>query len=80
MFDTLKALPADPILGLLTQYREDSHANKVDLGVGVYKDPVGHTPILDCVKAAEKIRLDTETTKVYIGPPDWLSVIQPTYG
>ncbi|MGB6135849.1 MAG: amino acid aminotransferase [Shewanella sp.] len=68
MFDTLKALPSDPILGLLTQYREDSHPNKVDLGVGVYKDPAGHTPILDCVKAAEKIRLDTETTKVYIGP------------
>ena len=68
MFNTLKALPADPILGLLTQYREDSHPNKVDLGVGVYKDPAGHTPILDCVKAAEKIRLDTETTKVYIGP------------
>jgi len=68
MFNSLTAMPADPILGLLTQYREDTHPNKVDLGVGVYKDPVGHTPILACVKAAEKIRLDTETTKVYIGP------------
>ena len=68
MFELLTALPADPILGLLTQYRADNHANKVDLGVGVYKDPKGHTPILDCVKVAEQRRTDTEDTKVYIGP------------
>lgn len=68
MFNKLTAMPADPILGLLTQYREDTHPQKVDLGVGVYKDPAGHTPILNCVKKAEKFRLDTETTKVYIGP------------
>ncbi|MGL5047089.1 MAG: amino acid aminotransferase [Shewanella sp.] len=68
MFNSLIAMPADPILGLLTQYREDTHPQKVDLGVGVYKDPRGVTPILSCVKKAEKFRLDTETTKVYIGP------------
>lgn len=68
MFNSLIAMPADPILGLLTQYREDTHPQKVDLGVGVYKDPTGVTPILSCVKKAEKYRLDTETTKVYIGP------------
>lgn len=68
MFNSLIAMPADPILGLLTQYREDTHTQKVDLGVGVYKDPTGVTPILSCVKKAEKFRLDTETTKVYIGP------------
>ncbi|MCU8071562.1 amino acid aminotransferase [Shewanella sp. SM32] len=68
MFNSLITMPADPILGLLTQYREDSHPQKVDLGVGVYKDPTGVTPILSCVKKAEKFRLDTETTKVYIGP------------
>uniref|UniRef100_E6XKN3 Aminotransferase n=1 Tax=Shewanella putrefaciens (strain 200) TaxID=399804 RepID=E6XKN3_SHEP2 len=68
MFNKLTAMPADPILGLLTQYREDNHPQKVDLGVGVYKDPTGVTPILSCVKKAEKFRLDTETTKVYIGP------------
>ncbi|ESE41375.1 amino acid aminotransferase [Shewanella decolorationis] len=68
MFNSLVAMPADPILGLLTQYREDAHPQKVDLGVGVYKDPAGNTPILNCVKKAEKFRLDTETTKVYIGP------------
>lgn len=68
MFNKLTAMPADPILGLLTQYREDTHPQKVDLGVGVYKDPTGVTPILSCVKKAEKFHLDTETTKVYIGP------------
>ncbi|MBA6377852.1 MULTISPECIES: amino acid aminotransferase [unclassified Colwellia] len=68
MFGSLKALPADPILGLLAKYREDSNPHKIDLGVGVYKNEAGHTAILDCVKAAEKYRNDHEDTKVYIGP------------
>ncbi|MBE7214555.1 aspartate/tyrosine/aromatic aminotransferase [Shewanella benthica] len=68
MFDTLTAMPADPILGLMTKYKQDTRANKIDLGVGVYKDEVGHTPILNCVKKAEQHRIDTEETKVYIGP------------
>jgi len=68
MFGSLKALPADPILGLLAKYREDSNPQKIDLGVGVYKNEAGHTAILDCVKAAEKYRNDHEDTKVYIGP------------
>ncbi len=68
MFGSLKALPADPILGLLAKYREDANPQKIDLGVGVYKDEAGHTAILDCVKNAEKYRHDNEDTKVYIGP------------
>ncbi|WNC72671.1 amino acid aminotransferase [Thalassotalea psychrophila] len=68
MFGNLTALPADPILGLLAKYRIDQNPNKIDLGVGVYKNEAGHTAILDCVKTAEKFRLDTEDTKVYIGP------------
>ncbi|GHE97423.1 amino acid aminotransferase [Thalassotalea profundi] len=68
MFGSLKALPADPILGLLAKYREDSNPNKIDLGVGVYKNEAGHTAILGCVKKAEKYRHDNEDTKVYIGP------------
>ena len=67
MFENLNPLPADPILGLLNQYRQDNNPSKVDLGVGVYKDPQGHTPILECVKTAEAHRLKTEETKVYIG-------------
>jgi aspartate aminotransferase len=68
MFGRLKALPADPILGLLAKYREDANPQKIDLGVGVYKNEAGHTAILDCVKKAEKYRNDNEDTKVYIGP------------
>jgi len=68
MFGSLKALPADPILGLLAKYRNDDNPNKIDLGVGVYKNEAGHTAILNCVKKAEQHRLTTEDTKVYIGP------------
>jgi len=68
MFDKLTAMPADPILGLMNTFREDTRSNKIDLGVGVYKDELGHTPILACVKKAEQHRVDTEQTKVYIGP------------
>ena len=68
MFASLKALPADPILGLLTKYREDTNPKKIDLGVGVYKNEAGETTVLDCVKKAERYRTDTETSKVYIGP------------
>ncbi|NQY89092.1 MAG: aspartate/tyrosine/aromatic aminotransferase [Colwellia sp.] len=68
MFASLKALPADPILGLLAKYREDTNPKKIDLGVGVYKNEAGETTVLSCVKKAEQYRTDTETTKVYIGP------------
>lgn len=68
MFEILTRLPTDPILGLLNQYRDDTNPAKVDLGVGVYKDETGHTPILSCVKQAEQQRLTEETSKVYIGP------------
>lgn len=68
MFGSLKALPADPILGLLAKYREDVNPLKIDLGVGVYKNEAGHTAILSCVKKAEQHRFTTEDTKVYIGP------------
>ena len=68
MFEKLSPMPADPILGLMAKYREDPQTNKVDLGVGVFKDEAGNTPILACVKRAEQHRIDTEETKVYIGP------------
>lgn len=68
MFGNLKAMPADPILGLLAKYREDTNPLKVDLGVGVYKNDAGETVVLDCVKKAEQHRTDTEQSKVYIGP------------
>lgn len=67
MFETLKPQPADKILGLMTLYREDPRASKVDLGVGVYKDATGVTPIMRSVKAAEKLLWEQQTSKAYVG-------------
>lgn len=67
MFSHLQPVATDPILGLMAAYKEDPNPLKVDLGVGVYKDEQGHTAVLDCVKKAEKLRLDHEDSKTYIG-------------
>ena len=69
MFNHLDAIPADPILGLITAHAADSNPNKIDLGIGVYRDEHGATPMLNCVKQAEKTFLDIQTTKTYLGPP-----------
>lgn len=68
MFEVLPPLPADPILGLSAAYKEDQNPKKIDLGVGVYKDEAGNTPILKSVAKAQQILLDTESTKTYIAP------------
>ena len=68
MFETLKALNPDPILGLLAAYRQDSNPRKVDLGVGVYKDEAGHTAILECIRKADAEHRAEETSKTYVGP------------
>jgi aspartate aminotransferase len=68
MFETLSPLAADPILGLSAAYKQDISPDKIDLGVGVYKDESGHTPIMVAVKRAEQIRLESETTKTYLSP------------
>ena len=65
MFSQLTQLPADPILGLSVKFKADASPNKIDLGAGIYKDESGHTPVLACVKAAEKFRLENENTKAY---------------
>ncbi|NOU50696.1 aspartate/tyrosine/aromatic aminotransferase [Pseudoalteromonas sp. JBTF-M23] len=67
MFSELKPLPTDPILGLMAAYKQDTNPNKIDLGVGVYKDEQGDTPVLRAVKQAEAFRLENEKTKSYIG-------------
>ena len=66
MFSKLTKLPADPILGLSVKFKADTNPNKIDLGAGIYKDENGHTPVLSCVKAAEKFRLENESTKAYL--------------
>lgn len=67
MFAQLQPVATDPILGLMAAYKEDQNPNKVDLGVGVYKDEQGHTAVLKCVKEAEALRLKQEDSKTYIG-------------
>ncbi|EDQ06592.1 Aromatic-amino-acid aminotransferase [Sulfitobacter indolifex] len=67
MFETLKAQPADKILALVQAYREDPRDTKIDLGVGVYKDASGNTPIMRAVKAAEQSIWESQDTKVYTG-------------
>jgi aspartate aminotransferase len=69
MFEGITALPPDPILGLIAAHAADTNPDKIDLGVGVYRDEAGGTPILDCVIEAEKRLLATQTTKTYLGPP-----------
>ncbi len=68
MFESLPLLPADPILGLSIAYAKDANPAKVDLGVGVYKNDFGVTPIMAAVAAAEKIRIQQESTKAYTPP------------
>ena len=66
MFQTLDRLSPDAILGLLAQFRADPAAQKVDLGVGVYRDLAGNTPVLECVRRAERRVLEAQTTKSYV--------------
>lgn len=68
MFETLPLLPADPILGLSIAYAKDTNPLKVDLGVGVYKNDSGITPIMAAVAEAEKLRMKQEITKAYTQP------------
>ena len=68
MFQSLQALPPDPILGLTAKFKTDANPNKIDLGMGVYKDGVGNTPIMKAVKQAEKIILQSQDSKTYVGP------------
>ena len=68
MFENLQALPEDPILGLMAAFRADTAAVKIDLGVGVYKDEQGKTPVLRAVRAAEQAVFADQQTKTYLGP------------
>ncbi len=67
MLEHLKPQPADKILMLIQSFREDPRTDKIDLGVGVYKDPTGLTPVMRSVKAAEKKIWESQNTKAYVG-------------
>ncbi len=68
MFEHLDAVPPDPILGILAAYAADTNPKKLDLGIGVYRDEAGNTPILKCVAQAERTLIATQTSKSYLGP------------
>ncbi|MBJ2149774.1 aminotransferase class I/II-fold pyridoxal phosphate-dependent enzyme, partial [Paracoccus sp. IB05] len=65
MLEALTQQPQDKILQLIAMFREDKRDGKIDLGVGVYKDATGLTPVMRAVRAAEKKIWEAETTKTY---------------
>ncbi|MCE9687370.1 aspartate/tyrosine/aromatic aminotransferase [Shewanella sp. AS16] len=67
IFSQVALAPADPILGLTDTFKADPRADKVNLGVGIYKNEAGQTPVLNSVKKAETKLLSEETTKNYLG-------------
>ncbi len=67
MLEALNPQPQDKILQLIALFRDDARPDKIDLGVGVYKDATGLTPVMRAVKAAEKQLWETEKTKTYTG-------------
>ncbi|QDF67036.1 aspartate/tyrosine/aromatic aminotransferase [Shewanella sp. SNU WT4] len=67
IFTEVSLAPADPILGLTDIFKADARAAKVNLGVGIYKDEAGNTPVLASVKRAEERLLSQETSKNYLG-------------
>jgi aspartate aminotransferase len=74
MFESLKPVAMDPILGLMAAFRADTRTNKIDLGVGVYMNDLGLTPVMTSVKEAETQLMQLETTKSYqgiAGDPDY---------
>jgi aromatic-amino-acid transaminase len=68
MFESLAVPPPDRILSLIPLFRADARPEKIDLGVGVYRDASGRTPIMRAVAEAERRLLASETTKAYVGP------------
>src|ERR1700744_3335770 len=66
MFERLHRLPPDSILGLMAAFRADSDPQKVDLGVGVYRNDQGDTPVLQAVRQAEQAVLARQSTKSYV--------------
>ena len=68
MFERLESVVPDPILSLMAAFRADPDPRKVDLGVGVYRDDRGETPVLEAVRRAESALLARQSTKSYVGP------------
>ncbi|BAM89644.1 aromatic amino acid aminotransferase [Bradyrhizobium oligotrophicum S58] len=68
MFERLSRQPDDPLLALIGIFKADPRTDKVDLGVGVYRDEAGHSPIFRAVKAAERSIWESQSSKAYVAP------------
>ncbi|WP_310533843.1 amino acid aminotransferase [Novosphingobium sp.] len=68
MLSNLAPQPADALLALIKLYAADPRADKIDLGVGVYRTGQGDTPVFGAIKAAEQRLIDTQDSKSYLGP------------
>jgi aromatic-amino-acid transaminase len=78
MIADLQVRPPDPLLKLIKAYRDDPRSDKIDLGVGVYRDENGNTPVMAAVKEAERRLLGAQLTKTYVGQqgdPEFLSLL-----
>jgi len=84
MFEALSDSKPDAILALMTAFRADPRENKLDLGVGVYKDSAGETPVMQAVKLAETQLLESQKSKTYVSPtgnPTFMSgMIRQVFG
>lgn len=80
LFDALADQPLDAMLTLLQQLRNDPRDGKIDLGIGVYGDEVGRTPVMQAVRQAELIVAEAQTTKAYVaaeGDARFASLLAP---
>ncbi|MBB6123442.1 amino acid aminotransferase [Sphingobium subterraneum] len=66
-FSSLQPQPADALLALIAMYAADTRPDKIDLGIGVYRDEAGNTPVPPSVKAAERLLLESQDSKSYLG-------------
>ncbi len=79
-FDSISAQALDPMLMLLAQLRTDTRPDKIDMGIGVYRDEDGKTPVMGCVKSAEALLVRHQASKDYLSPegdPDFLRHLAP---
>ena len=80
MLTNLQQQPADALLALIKLHNQDPRADKIDLGVGVYRTGQGDTPVFGAVKEAERRLVATQTSKAYLGPEVTRSYFYCTFG
>ena len=79
-FATLTRQPDDPLLRIIGQHAADPRPDKIDLGVGVFRDEAGHTPVMTAVKAAEARLLAEQSSKSYLGPEGDIGFVRALAG